>query len=112
MGRKSRDKGKRGEREAATVLNQMLPGCNARRGVQFQGGTESPDVKHDIAGIQFEVKRAERLSPYAALEQAAGDCGALDKPVVLHRRNGKEWIAVMYLDDLVDVADLIIGFDG
>jgi hypothetical protein len=46
MGRMSRQKGKRGEREAAAELGQLL-GVDARRGVQYQGGPESPDVVLD-----------------------------------------------------------------
>ena len=42
MGKKSRDKGKAGERELASKLREY--GYDARRGVQFHGGPDSPDV--------------------------------------------------------------------
>ena len=56
----SRDKGARGERELAAELHRLF-GVTARRGVQYQGGTDSPDVVSDFDEIHFEVKRTERL---------------------------------------------------
>ena len=38
----SREKGKRGERELAAKLREH--GYDCRRGVQYQGGPDSPDV--------------------------------------------------------------------
>ena len=52
----SLEKGKRGEREAAKAMAEHL-GCVAKRGVQYQGGVDSPDVVHNIAGLHVEVKR-------------------------------------------------------
>ena len=99
MARKSRDKGARGERELAALLTAK--GFPARRGVQYQGGTDSPDVVVEgLPGIHFEAKRCERLSLYEALSQAKQDAG--DKlPVVCHRRNGRQWVAVLDLTDLL-----------
>ena len=60
-GRKSRNKGQRGEREFASELRRLF-GIDARRGVQYCGGADSPDVITDFDEIHFEVKRTERLS--------------------------------------------------
>lgn len=98
MGRRSRDKGKRGEREAAEALREHL-GVQARRGVQYHGGPGSPDLATSLPGVHFEVKRCESLSLYAAMDQAARDAAG-KIPVVLHRRNGKEWLVVVQLRDL------------
>jgi hypothetical protein len=98
MGRKSKSKGKRGELELAAELRRLF-GVTARRGVQYQGGTDSPDVITDLPGIHIEVKRCERLSLYPAMAQAVNDAeGKI--PVVCHRQNGKKWLAVVRLDDL------------
>jgi len=105
MGRASKDKGKRGEREAAAALSQVL-GCEARRGVQYQGGPDSPDVQHSIDGLHIEVKRCEALRLYEALEQAEADAGP-DVPVVLHRRNLKHWVAICGLDDLPGLVECL-----
>ena len=105
MGRKSRDKGARGERELAAELSRLF-GVEAHRGRQYHGGPDSPDVKTGIVGVHFECKRVEHLSLYPALEQARGDAGA-DVPVVAHRRNGKPWVVCCDLDDLPRLATQI-----
>ena len=98
MGLRSRNKGKRGEREAAAEL-QRLFSVEARRGRQFQGTDESPDVIVDIPDLHFEVKRCEGFRLYDALEQAINDA-ANKVPIVLHRQNRKPWVAIVQLDDL------------
>jgi len=102
MGRKSKEKGKRGEGEAAKELARLFS-CEARRGRQYSGGEDSPDVTHSIPGVHVEVKRTEALRLYPALEQAVGDADDA-VPVVLHRRNNKPWLAIVRLDDLPRLA--------
>jgi len=104
-GRKSRNKGKRGERELAAEL-QRLFGVTARRGVQYSGGADSPDVVSDFDGVHFEVKRTERLSLYPAMKQAAADAGE-KIPVVCHRQNNKGWLVIVRLNDLPKLAATI-----
>ena len=105
MGRPSRDKGKRGEREAAKALADLL-GIEVRRGVQFQGGPDSPDVV-GLPGIHVEVKRTERLQLMPAIEQATGDAGAGCVPLVLWRRSRSPWIACVPLDSLLNLVEAI-----
>lgn len=93
MGKASRDKGKRGEREFAKFLTAH--GFPARRGVQYQGGPDSPDVV-GLPGWHIECKRVERVNLYAALAQADAERADEDKPVVFHRRNRGKW--TVYLD--------------
>lgn len=100
MARKSRDKGKRGERELAEALRNL--GVQARRGVQFAGGPESPDVVSDLP-VHWECKRSETFQPYEALAQAASEAPGGVTPVVAHRRNGKPWIAVLDLSAFVRI---------
>lgn len=109
MGKASRDKGKRGEREAAKELARVL-GCQAQRGVQYQGGPGSPDVTHDIPGLHIEVKRAETFSLWKALEQAENDAPLGAAPVVLHRKNLKPWVAVVHLDKLPTLAKALVQY--
>lgn len=96
MGKASRDKGKRGERELADVLKKH--GYNAKRGVQYHGGPDSPDVT-GLPGIHIECKRVEALQLYPALEQAKNDADDEKLPAVFHRRNGKPWVVAMELED-------------
>ena len=105
MGKKSKDKGKRGELELAAELRRLF-GVDARRGVQYHGGSDSPDVVADLPGVHIEVKRTERLSLYPAMQQAAADAG--DKvPIVCHRANRQDWVAIVRLDDLPKLAALL-----
>lgn len=105
MGAMSRNKGKVGEREVAALLREY--GFEASRGVQHQGGTDSPDVKHDLPDIaggpaHLEVKRVEALNLYNALDQADEDGGPEKTPIVFHRRNGKRWVVIMYAEDFLN----------
>jgi hypothetical protein len=100
MGKMSRDKGKAGEREVAELLRSM--GIQARRGAQYSGNNESPDVVSSLEGMHIEVKRTERLDLYGALEQAKEDLGGgLKMPVVIHRRNRKPWVCIFYAEDIL-----------
>lgn len=102
MGMKSRNKGKRGEREAAAEVSRLFR-TEANRGCQFAGGADSPDIRTAIEQVHFEVKRAEALRLYAALAQAARDAGERI-PVVLHKQNRQPWVAIVRLDDLPQLA--------
>ena len=99
MAKLSRDKGKRGELEVAALLRSF--GHEARRGQQFAGGGDSPDVVHSMGGFHIEVKRVETFSLYPAMRQAEQERTLGDVPVVFHRRNGKPWVVVMYADDFL-----------
>jgi Holliday junction resolvase len=108
MGRFSRNKGKTGERELAHELSRVF-GVTARRGVQFQGTPDSPDVIVDIPDLHIECKRTERFRLYEVLEQAMADA-ANKLPIVLHRQNKKPWVAVVRLDDLPRLATILVPF--
>lgn len=70
-GKRSRDKGARGEREAAAFLSQWFP--KAARGVsQTRGGIDGPDVE-GIYGLWVEVKRLAAPQSSAWLLKAHSD---------------------------------------
>jgi Holliday junction resolvase len=95
----SRQKGKAGELELASILREH--GYTARRGQQFKGGGDSPDVV-GLPGVHIECKRVEQGNLYDWLAQAQRDAeGSGSTPVVVHRRNGKPWVVVMTLDDFL-----------
>lgn len=105
MGRMSRNKGKVGEREVASLLREH--GFQGQRGVQYQGGPDSADVT-GLPGWHIEVKRAERFSVYPSMDQAADEKADHERPVVFHRTNGSYWVAVLDARDflaLVRAAD-------
>jgi len=103
MGTKSRRKGKRGELEAAAELRRLF-GIDARRGRQYCGAPEAPDVRTAIDQVHFEVKRTEWLRLYPALAQASADAGNEKIPVVLYRSNRQPWVAIVRLEDLPRLA--------
>lgn len=100
MGKMSRDKGKRGERELAGILRGY--GFDAKRGVQYHGGPDSPDIT-GLPGVHIEVKRTEKLSLYDALSQAKADSGPDEMPVVMHRRNDCEWVVIQPLEYWIEL---------
>jgi Holliday junction resolvase len=95
----SREKGKRGERQWRDELRAN--GFHARRGQQFAGSPDSPDVVcEELDWIHFEVKAIERLNIEDAMDQARRDGGASrtghqKTPVVAHRRSHRRWLVTM-----------------
>lgn len=105
----SRQKGARGERNAAQAWAEALglDPEDCRRGQQFAGGTDSPDVVHPLGDtVHLEVKRVERGNPYLWMEQAERDAGG-KIPLVLHRRNNKQWLAIVRLSDVQGLSQVI-----
>ena len=96
----SRQKGARGERELAGRLREY--GYESRRGQQYCGANGDADVV-GLPGIHIECKRAEKLNLYDAVEQAVRDSRDGELPVVMHRKNNHEWLAIMRLDDWMHV---------
>ena len=94
----SRQKGAAAERELANILKEH--GYDARRGQQFSGGTESPDVI-GLPGFHIEAKRVEAGNLYNWLSQAKRDAGWANVPVVIHRRSNQPWVAILELDDFI-----------
>lgn len=96
-------KGKNGELELARKLREH--GYNARRSVQYNGKEEEgqADVL-GLPGIHIECKRTERLNIYDAVNQAKRDSdGKQQIPVVFHRKNHCEWLAIMTVDDFMNL---------
>lgn len=94
----SKRKGAVGEREIAQYLRDH-GFTEARRGVQYKGGPDSPDVT-GLKGFHIEVKRVEKLNIYEAMEQSIRDAGD-DTPLVVHRRDRDYWKVTMRLDDFM-----------
>ena len=95
----SRNKGKRGELELARTLTDL--GYPCKRGVQYHGGPDSPDVT-GLPHIHIECKRVNRLDLDAAWSQSVGDAGE-DIPTVMYRKDHAEWMVVMRLTDWIEL---------
>lgn len=95
----SRRKGKEGELELARILRTY--GFDTRRGQQFKGGGDSPDVM-GLPGVHIECKRVQNLVIEKAMVQSRTDAeGTDDVPVVMHRRDREKWKVTMDLDEFM-----------
>lgn len=99
-GMNSKRKGKSGELELAAFLRER--GITARRGQQYKGTGDSPDVI-GLDGCHIECKRCEQGSLYAWLEKATAEAAPGSVPVVMHRRSRKNWVAILDLDQFLRI---------
>lgn len=104
MGKFSREKGKRGEREFASLCRQE--GYDARRTAQVRGDRDGAADVEGLPGIHVEVKRVEHLNIDDALDQARHDAEAKHDgslPIVAHRRNHTRWKITMDAADWFEI---------
>ena len=101
MGTASRQKGVRGERELIAVLQEK--GFKAKRGLQFRGGVDAPDVVCTTLPFHLEVKRQERMRMELWMKQAREDAAVYGKvAAVFHKANNKRWTVTFDLEDFLD----------
>lgn len=101
VGRRSKRKGARGEREVATLLREAFPehAGTIKRGFQSRyGGPVEPDVV--FPGWHLEVKRQQRPNIKRALLQAERDCPQ-GPCAAITKEDGCDWIVSMRLGDWV-----------
>lgn len=103
MATNSRAKGAAGEREAAKFLREL--GFTARRGQQFSGLGDSPDVVvEDLPNVWIECKLRSDIGIHSqslknAMEQAISDSNGTDAvPVVMWRKTGNRNWALTFTD--------------
>jgi hypothetical protein len=103
MGRLSREKGKRGEREVVNVFKAN--GVDARRTAPMQadGKGDDSDVALSVPGFHIESKMAARITIVEWTRQAAQESGPTRVPVVAwrlcSRGNSTPWQASLPLED-------------
>lgn len=95
----SRRKGKEGELELSTKMREIF-GINARRGQQFSGSPDSPDIVTDFDFLHIECKRVNKLNIQTALEQSIRDSKEGQIPVVIHRADRQDWKITFRLSDV------------
>lgn len=89
------EKGKRGERQWRDVLRAN--GYEARRGQQFSGSKDSPDVVSNLP-IHFEVKLVDKLRLRDAVAQASADSAGGAWAIATRWDNGT-WLVIQAADD-------------
>ena len=102
----SNQKGKKGELELAAIL-KSYGYEDSRRGQQYCGSNGDADVV-GLPEIHIECKRVEKLNIYDAVEQSKNDARTGEMPVVMHRKNRKEWLVTMPLDDWMKLYEKMV----
>lgn len=104
----SLNKGKRFERKVAQLFTDA--GFQMRRGRQYSGSPDSPDVKfvehHPALPLHIECKHVEKLNIWSALDQARADCPEQLMPVVVFKRNHWKPHICMDLEDFFELLKL------
>lgn len=118
-GKGRQGKGKAGEREACRVLEELWGRPwrrSASQAQQRRDGLTEPDIVLERprnawdAAQGPEVKRSESESGWGALEQAFEDARDTDRvPWVMMRRNRRPWVALMRIEDLPAVVEVVTG---
>jgi hypothetical protein len=49
------------------------------------------------------VKRKERLNVYEAMKQSIRDAKDGDIPIVMHRKNGEDWLVILEFDRFMEL---------
>ena len=101
MGKAEREKGKRGERYVKNRINDRLD-LEARRGVQYAGGPDSPDVV-GLPGFHLEVKNVNRLDLHGAICQSYRDAADDEIPVVIHHRDRDRWYVTLDFEEFLGI---------
>lgn len=103
MGDGERRKGKTGELEVAALFKAAGFDCDR---TPNSGGLRLRGDLHGELPLHVEVKRQEVARPWLWAEQAAADAGAGARWLVAMRRSRSEWIAMLPLDDVVQLLAL------
>lgn len=106
LGRRSKMKGKRGEREVANILKSH--GYNARRTAQYCGSTGDASDVVGLEGFHIEVKNVERLNLWKAIEQSKHDAleaGKNETPVVIFKRSREPWQICLQFEEFLKILE-------
>lgn len=96
-GRAARNKGAAAERELATLLSNELGVTIKRKLGQSREGGDDIQVEH----YRLEVKRREALRIDDWCKQIEAAAGPGEWPVVVYRRSGQPWRAVVPIELLI-----------
>jgi len=112
VGKHSRQKGKRGEREAAAQIAHHWGAVGARRTVQFCGRAGDADLT-GVPGIHVECKRYSRIAALDFLEQAELDATPGAVPVVVMREDcATEWTVMLRVSQAPEFARRLLAMLG
>lgn len=108
----SKRKGKTNELAWVHIL-RAAGFTSARRGQQYRGSEDSPDVIcKELALFHQEVKSGKNINIWSALEQAVRDKGLEELPIVAAHKDHKPWTVTMLADDWLTLIKLALGRVG
>jgi hypothetical protein len=106
MGKLSRDKGKKGERDFVKVL-KFFGFSKSYRSQQYSGKApdgSSADVQcPELPAIHWEVKNVEKLNLWAAMSQVLADRPVGKIPVVAHTKNNCGFLCTLPAEDFLNI---------
>lgn len=109
MGKKSRDKGKRGELDARDAVREHWYAPSCVRAAQ-RAGHHSADLLDALPRAHVEVKRHKRIVAADFLRQAEKDARKEETPVVLFREDDDPgWCVLLRLDHSLEFARSVLG---
>ena len=102
MSKFSREKGKRGEREVAKIIQKVLDEIYGENAPRIQRNTlQSDKGGFDLVGLEdfaIEVKRHEKLDIKSWWRQTVRQAGKDKFPILFYRQNNTPW-NIMFIDD-------------
>ena len=107
MGKASRDKGKRGEREARDACKEHWGAQDCRRAQQYCGADSTADLLNALPECHVEVKRYKRIVASDFMKQAVEDSDN-QLPIVLMREDGDVWLVVLRIEDSPEFAQRLL----
>lgn len=105
IGKYSRSKGKRAERELAHIF-QDAGLVDAHRTAQYMGKTGAAGDIEGVPFIHVEAKNVEKLNLRNAMAQSENDAKASGKgeiPIVCHKKSRVPWLVTMNLTDWIPI---------
>ena len=100
MGKLSRAKGARWEREVARRFNETMNGADIRRGIQNRTGGDAADIE-GAGRLHIECKVGKLPNPRAALAQAVRDAKPGRLPLAVVKDDRQKPFVVMHLDQFL-----------
>jgi len=101
MGRRQRTKGQTGEREVCHILSDFFGRAVVRNIGQARDG--GLDVDLGVWGVEVKRRKSLKLL-HGWMEQCRKAVKPGQIPVVVAREDDNEWLAVVRLSDLLDLA--------
>jgi hypothetical protein len=101
MSKMQREKGKRWERDVATLFREAMPGAEIKRGWQTRSGSDAADVECPLYWLECKVGKMP--NPRAALKQATEAAPKGRVPVAIVKDDRQEPFVCLSLDNFMDM---------